>query len=87
MEFNPFRQDVIADPYPYYEELRRTGRLLFNEQLGRWLMTGFDDCAAVLKDAVRFSSERQRRTTPGQVRQMREMQGGSRAPPATAGPG
>ena len=81
MHFNPFRIEVIADPDPYYEEMRRTAPLIFNEQLGSWLLTGFDDCAAVLKDAARFSSERQRRTTPGQVRQMRDMQGGaSRAP-------
>ena len=52
MTFNPFRPDVIADPYPHYEELRRQGPLVFNEQFGSWMLTGFDDCSAVLKDLL-----------------------------------
>lgn len=77
MDFNPFRQDVIADPYPYYEALRAQGPLVWNDQFGGWLLLGYDDCAAVLKDVTRFSSERERRTTQSQ---MRQMEAGTRAP-------
>jgi cytochrome P450 len=76
MDFNPFRPDVIADPYPHYEEMRRAGPITWNDQFAAWLVTGFDDCSAVLKDPERFSSERERRTTPNQ---MRQMQAGGRA--------
>src|SRR3712207_7602485 len=70
MNFNPFRPDVIANPYPHYEEMRRAGPVTWNDQFAAWLVTGFDDCGAVLKDPARFSSERERRTMPNQMRQM-----------------
>ena len=76
MDFNPFHSDVIANPYPHYEEMRRAGPITWNDQFAAWLVTGFDDCNAVLKDPARFSSERERRTTPNQ---MRQMQAGGRA--------
>jgi cytochrome P450 len=34
------RPETAVDPYPVYDILRRTGRVLWVEEMGRWLVTG-----------------------------------------------
>jgi cytochrome P450 len=57
---NAFLGQLIANPYPVYEAFRRTDRVLWQEMMQAWLVTGYDEVQAILKDAERFSSERQR---------------------------
>src|SRR5262245_14803131 len=48
--------DVTRDPYPLYHVLRAVSPVYFAAQLGRWLVTGYDEAVAVLGD-LRFSSK------------------------------
>jgi pimeloyl-[acyl-carrier protein] synthase len=47
------------DPYPVYDRIRDTGRVLWVEELGRWLVTGHREALAVLCHS-RASSDRRR---------------------------
>ena len=56
---NLFDPAVRADPYPLYEEMRRTGRVVSNPFLaGQFMVPGYTECVAVLTDAETFSIER-----------------------------
>lgn len=57
-KFNPFLPEHAADPYPFYERLRRSDPVYFSPALRGWILTRHADVAAVLNDA-RFSAERQ----------------------------
>ncbi|MEO6208405.1 MAG: cytochrome P450, partial [Candidatus Limnocylindrales bacterium] len=46
----------IEDPYPAYALLREHAPVHESDAWGSWLLTRYDDCAAVLRDPVRFSS-------------------------------
>ena len=48
------RREVLECPYPYYARLRES-RPVFRTARGYWLVTGYDECCAVLQDTVRFS--------------------------------
>lgn len=50
LNINFFDRVVIEDPVPVYEQVRRAGRVAWNETLGVWMLTGFDDCTRVLVD-------------------------------------
>lgn len=56
MDIDFFAPDVAADPFPYYEKVRAAGRCVRNEAAGIWMVTGYDDTLAVLRDPARFSS-------------------------------
>ena len=45
-----FASSVINDPYPVYERIRSVGRVVWNGTFGGWMITGFDDCTAILTD-------------------------------------
>ncbi|WP_242910388.1 cytochrome P450 [Actinomadura terrae] len=47
--------DLIDDPYPVYARLRREAPVARVPAAGLWLVTRFDDCAAVLGDREAFS--------------------------------
>jgi cytochrome P450 len=49
-----------SNPYPAYKMLRDAGRVMWQEMMQAWLVTGYDEVQAILKDHARFSSERQR---------------------------
>ena len=51
LDVNLFERSVIVDPFPLYEEIRSFGRVVRNEALGVWMVTGYDDCLAILSDA------------------------------------
>jgi len=42
--------DFYADPYPVYRRLRETGRPFYNAAEGSWLVAGYRDVAAALKE-------------------------------------
>ena len=60
MRFDPFTDANIADPYPHYATLRAADPVHWSEKLRAWVLFGYDDVAAVLRDDVRFSADRRR---------------------------
>ena len=57
--------DLARDPYPALEEVRAAGPVVPDEVTGDWLVTGYDDCAWVLGNVERFTSEVAPGTGPG----------------------
>ena len=49
-------QSLIACPYPTFAEVRGVGGVVFNESLGAWVITRYDDVRAILRDTERYSS-------------------------------
>lgn len=57
LDINFFDPSVIADPWPSYERVRATGRVVWNDLLQGWMVTGFDDCWDILTgEGERFSA-------------------------------
>ncbi|MFQ5944845.1 MAG: cytochrome P450 [Candidatus Methylomirabilales bacterium] len=50
--------EVIADPHTYYRQLREADPIHWNDRWGGWVLTRYDDVVKVLRDPVRFSSDR-----------------------------
>ena len=50
------RQGAMAWPYPIFAGLRETDGLVFNQDLGAWIITRYDDVRSILRDTERFSS-------------------------------
>jgi cytochrome P450 len=50
LDVNFFDQSVIRDPYPLYERIRAAGHVVWNNQFGGWMVTGFDDSSILLTD-------------------------------------
>jgi hypothetical protein len=47
---NLFDRSVIADPFPVYEQIRAQGPVVWNDMVGAWMATGYDDCLEMLID-------------------------------------
>ncbi|MBB1259879.1 cytochrome P450 [Streptomyces alkaliterrae] len=69
--FDPWSPAFVADPYPVYEELRRSGRVHWYETSRQWLVPGYDDVRELLRDRRlgrsylhRFSHEEFGRSAP-----------------------
>ena len=52
--FEPFDQ---TDPFPSYAALRRDEPVMYDERIGYWVVTRYDDIKAVFEDWETFSSE------------------------------
>ena len=63
-DFNPFDPRLQANPYEVYRELREEAPVFWSPMLQVWILTRYDDVLAVLKDHVRYSSDRLRSTNP-----------------------
>lgn len=50
LDINFFGRPAIENPWPLYEQVRAAGRVVWNEFIHGWMVTGFDDCARVLTD-------------------------------------
>jgi len=50
LDINFFDRSVIENPWPRYEQARAVGRVVWNEIIHGWMVTGFDDCSQVLTD-------------------------------------
>lgn len=48
--FQPTEIGFIANPYPAYDELRRAGRIHYDERTDHWLITHHADVNALLRD-------------------------------------
>jgi cytochrome P450 len=56
LEFDPFSEEMIWDPYPRYRLLRRHAPVCFNNTRGFWAVTRYHDSRTVLKDYGTFAS-------------------------------
>lgn len=54
--FNPFSAQVIANPYPEYEQLLAGPPVRYNPRLGIWIIPRFADVRGGLRDHERLSS-------------------------------
>jgi cytochrome P450 len=50
MRFAPTDLGFIADPYPDYEELRRSTTVLYDDATDHWLIARYEDVDALLRD-------------------------------------
>jgi len=50
LDINFFGRPAIENPWPLYERARAAGRVVWNEFIHGWMVTGFDDCRQVLTD-------------------------------------
>ncbi|MFF4986969.1 cytochrome P450 [Streptosporangium saharense] len=55
-DFDPFSPEIMADPYPAYADLLRTGEPVRLRRRDMWVVTRHDDVRAAVKDHERFSS-------------------------------
>lgn len=55
-EFKPFSEEWLDDPYPMYRALRSESPVFWDEELGHWILTRYDDVVAVLKDNEHFTA-------------------------------
>jgi cytochrome P450 len=53
------------DPYPALEAVRSAGPVVRDDVSGEWLVTGYDDCARILSNVERFTSEVPAGSGPG----------------------
>ncbi|MBU8859248.1 MULTISPECIES: cytochrome P450 [unclassified Micromonospora] len=74
-DYDPLSPAMVADPYPWYAELRQAGRVRYSERLRSWLVPGYDDCRTVLSDTARFASDWRRvgEDAPDAVLSMQEL--------------
>jgi cytochrome P450 len=56
--YDPYRVDIVADPYPIYERLREEAPLYYNEQYNFWALSRFVDVERALLDWQTFSNSR-----------------------------
>jgi cytochrome P450 len=57
LDVNFFDRSAIENPWPLYEQVRAAGRVVWNEYIHGWMVTGFDDCWQVFADdGERFSA-------------------------------
>ncbi|SEH79286.1 Cytochrome P450 [Mycolicibacterium rutilum] len=56
--YDPYRVDIVADPYPTYERLREEAPLYHNEQYDFWALSRHEDVERALLDWQTFSNSR-----------------------------
>ena len=57
MPTNPFLDpEFLKCPFPMFKQLRETSRVMFLEQMGMYLITGYEEARKVLLNPDRFSS-------------------------------
>jgi cytochrome P450 len=52
-----YQPEYVANPYKLYHRLRETDPVFWDEQLGGWVLTSYNDVVAMLRDS-RFSAQR-----------------------------
>jgi cytochrome P450 len=48
--------EIIANPFPVYEQIRAAGRMVRNELLGTWMVTGYQDVVSLFTNPNVFSN-------------------------------
>ncbi len=57
LTYNPFLPEMLADPYPTYQQLRESDPVHYSDVVRAWVLTRHSDVALALNDP-RFSSDR-----------------------------
>ncbi|MEZ4292704.1 MAG: cytochrome P450 [Myxococcota bacterium] len=57
MDYDPFSDDVMRDPWPYYARLRREAPVYYSEKYDTWFLSKFEDIRASTTNDV-FSAEK-----------------------------
>ncbi|MEU3653341.1 cytochrome P450 [Streptomyces sp. NPDC032161] len=68
--YEPFEQD---DPFPSYAALRAQEPVMFDERIGYWVVSRYDDIKAVFEDWETFSSENAQAPVRERGRQARQI--------------
>jgi cytochrome P450 len=58
LQFNPFADEALADPYACHDLLRDSGPVVWLDPVGCYAMARFDEVSAALKDWETFTSGR-----------------------------
>jgi cytochrome P450 len=56
--------DVLRDPYPAYRRLREHAPVAWDADISAWVVTGYRECATVLRDTESFCSDWRRLDEP-----------------------
>ena len=56
VDFDPFGDSFIEDPYPYFARHVRDQPVFYAEDLGYWVISRYGDCRRALRDFVTFSA-------------------------------
>ncbi|HEX2212192.1 MAG TPA: cytochrome P450 [Mycobacterium sp.] len=56
--YDPYRVDIVADPYPIYARLREEAPLYYNEDYNFWALSRHEDVERALLDWQTFSNSR-----------------------------
>lgn len=56
--YDPYRVDIVADPYPTYARLREEAPLYYNQQYDFWALSRHEDVERALLDWQTFSNSR-----------------------------
>lgn len=56
IHFDPLSPDQLADPYPTYAALRASAPVFYDAEHDLWIVSRYDDIAAVVRDTQTFSS-------------------------------
>jgi cytochrome P450 len=62
--FDPTRAAYLANPYPSLARLRREAPVHWSPEYKSWVLTRFADCAEVLRDSARFTTDPARTDGP-----------------------
>lgn len=57
VHFDPLSPEQLADPYPTYAEMRKSAPVMFDPTHDLWIVSRYDDVAAVVRDTETYSSE------------------------------
>src|SRR5689334_22806243 len=56
LDFDPFGQRFVDDPYPQFTEHVRRHPVFYADAIGYWVVSRYDDCRRVLRDYATFSA-------------------------------
>ena len=57
-EYQAFCRGELQDPYPLYQRLRSEDPVHWSDEVQSWIVTRYDDVAAVLQYSPQLSSNR-----------------------------
>src|SRR5262245_22577121 len=55
-EFSPWDSAYLDNPYPFFARARRQQPVFYSPEIDMWVISRYDDIAAVLRDSRRFSA-------------------------------
>jgi cytochrome P450 len=56
LDFDPFSDEFLENPYPFHDQIREAGPLVWLSRYGIWATARHDEASEILKDYRRFCS-------------------------------